>query len=227
MVYIDSIMRNHSHAIDVDFMKNMRPSFLTEQETENLPYEQKCERALVQIFRFLQAKEIFITTYVQFLADRLLTEQSRGGLLKEGELVSLFKNECGDAFASQTEQMISDVFAKSDYPSSFKSKKMKPGQTYNFWILDDSKWPINLIADRKINFPRQMKGVLEEFTQYYETNKRQNKGNEKQSNGKKKAINLTWDIRYGQCVLSTCIIGDQATRAFTVSASCLHGLLLL
>jgi len=60
----------------------------------------KSEKTLVQLFRLLQAKETFITTYVEFLAERMLGGLSRGGTAKERQLAVLFKQECGDNFNS-------------------------------------------------------------------------------------------------------------------------------
>lgn len=62
----------------------------------------------MQLFRFLQAKDVFIKTYIENLADRLLNDQSKGGAT-ELAFASILKSECGDSFASQTEQMISEI----------------------------------------------------------------------------------------------------------------------
>ena len=72
-------------------------------------YSKKSEQTLVQLFRFLQAKETFIKTYVQFLSERVLKNLSKGGTQKEKKLALLFKQECGDNFNQQTEQIILDI----------------------------------------------------------------------------------------------------------------------
>ena len=63
-------------------------------------YSKKSEQTLVQLFRFLQAKDIFIQQYLLYLSDRLLYSQSNGGAEKEQQFADLFKQECGDNFAS-------------------------------------------------------------------------------------------------------------------------------
>ena len=66
-------------------------------------YLLRTQETLVQLFRFLQAKDIFIQTYLEYLSERLLNNLSKGGPEREMEVASLFKTECGDQFRKQTE----------------------------------------------------------------------------------------------------------------------------
>lgn len=69
----------------------------------NQSYIQRTQETLVQLFRFLQAKDIFISTYLDYLSERLLHGLSEGGPEREMELASLFKTECGDQFRIQSQ----------------------------------------------------------------------------------------------------------------------------
>ena len=77
-----------------------------------------------------------------------------------------FKAECGDNFMQTTEQMISDIKQRGDLESAHQSitKKKKPGQHFDFTILDSTKWPIKSNAESVVILPRAIKDVLEEFT---------------------------------------------------------------
>lgn len=55
---------------------------------------QENHHELVQFFRLLQAKDVFIKVYIEFLRDRLLKDNPK--VEAERQIVELFKKECGD-----------------------------------------------------------------------------------------------------------------------------------
>ena len=122
-LYIDCVMRKNQNVITKEI-----PNLSEVQQ-----YELKTRQTLVQLYRFLQAKDIFIQTYIQYLSERLL-----GGTVskiqaeKELEFAAKFKQECGDTFANQTEQMVNDIINQKELSDQFKkiSKKIKTGQRY-------------------------------------------------------------------------------------------------
>lgn len=128
-------------------------------------YVLRTQETLVQLFRFLQAKEIFIQTYLEYLSERLLNDQSKGGAEREMEVASLFKTECGDQFRKQTEQMITDYQQRRELSDKFwaQSKRVKAGQSFSFLVLDSTKWPIKNTECLTV-MPREIKDVYEEFT---------------------------------------------------------------
>ena len=73
--------------------------------------------------------------------------------------------------------MINDINLRNELSDQFKkvSKKIKHGQSYQFLILDSTKWPIkNADQDEAVkpSLPKQIKDIYEEFTQMYEKSKR-------------------------------------------------------
>jgi len=142
-------------------------------EASQSKYMVRTQETLVQLFRFLQAKEIFIQTYVEYMSERLLNGLSRDGPAREMEIASLFKLECGDQFRKQTEQMVADVTQRSDLSERFRasSKKIKTGQSFSFLILDSTKWPLKN-AEHIVLLPKEIKDIYEESTQMYEKSKR-------------------------------------------------------
>lgn len=116
---------------------------------------------LVQLFRFLQAKEIFIQQYILYLADRFLMEQYNGeGHQKELYFANLFKQECGDTFVSQAEQIIQDQQQRNDFTKVFhaQSKKKLPFQEFEFFIIDSAKWPIKN-TEYIVKLPKQLSTI--------------------------------------------------------------------
>lgn len=164
------------------------------------------------------------------------------------ELASLFKTECGDQFRIQSQQMIADYLQRADLSEKYQtqSKKLKPGQSYSFLILDSSKWPIKNHESLTI-MPREIKDIYEEFTQMYERSKRgtssakaagldsksgknsRSKDDKAKaaSNPQANAIIMNWNIFMGDCELQTYSLNDPNRAAFTLKLSCLQGLILL
>ena len=74
-----------------------------------------------------------------------------------------------------------------------------------------------------------MKDVFEEFIQMYERSKRSStkQVSSENSKAKQKAIILTWNINYGNCLLQTYSLCDDSKTIFFVEMSCIHGVILL
>ena len=165
-------------------------------------------KTLVALFRLLQAKEIFVKTYLELMADRLL-EWSGVNCDLELEIAGMFKEECGDNFFAKTKQMVADMRLKDEGTLLQKdSKKMKRGQSWHFLILDQSKWPIK--TPTQLTIPKQLKDIFEDFIQMYERTKRISKPSAGPSgkNSKNKqlekapaAIIMNWIFNQGNCEL--------------------------
>lgn len=219
-LYIDCTMR-----ADLTDIHRKQISELSDQTN----YEQRTQQALVQLFRFLQAKDIFIQTYVEYLSDRLLRGLSKGGAEAELVFAAKFKQECGDTFAGQTEQMVNDITLRGELSEQYRriSKKIKNGQKYEFLILDSTKWPIkNANQDDEMTkpaFPKQIKDVYEEFTQMYEKSKRGKpvKNDTAGKNPQSKAIILTWNLNLGHCEIQTYTLSDPNRELFILKTTCI------
>ena len=144
--------------------------------------------------------------------------------------------------------MIADYLQRADLSEKYQtqSKKLKPGQSYSFLILDSSKWPIKNHESLTI-MPREIKDIYEEFTQMYERSKRgtssakaagpdsksgknsRSKDDKAKaaSNPQANAIIMNWNIFMGDCELQTYSLNDPNRAAFTLKLSCLQGLILL
>jgi len=96
--------------------------------------------------------------------------------------------------------------------------------------LDGKKWPFKMAApEDSIIFPREIKNVLEDFTKMYEKVKRvsQEHQTKKKDDKQPQAILLSWDVRFGNCELETWSLADPHKSKFTITMTCVHGLILL
>ena len=93
-----------------------------------------------------------MSKYLQLLSERLLNRLTSGGASKENLLAIKFKTECGSDFIGQTDQMISDIMGIQPLTEALakSTKKLKPNQTFEFTILDSTKWPIKYDVETKI-----------------------------------------------------------------------------
>ena len=78
------------------------PVLVSEEQVET-----QLERAL-QMFRFLQEKDMFEKYYKQHLARRLLGDRSQSEDL-ERKVIQMLKNECGYQFTAKLEGMFKDI----------------------------------------------------------------------------------------------------------------------
>jgi len=80
--------------------------------------EIQLERAL-QMFRFLQEKDMFEKYYKQHLAKRLLGDRSQSEDM-ERKVIQMLKNECGYQFTAKLEGMFKDMNTSSDLNERFQ-----------------------------------------------------------------------------------------------------------
>jgi len=80
--------------------------------------EMQLERAL-QMFRFLQEKDMFEKYYKQHLSKRLLGDRSQSEDM-ERKVIQMLKNECGYQFTAKLEGMFKDMNTSSDLNERFQ-----------------------------------------------------------------------------------------------------------
>jgi len=83
--------------------------------------EMQLERAL-QMFRFLQEKDMFEKYYKQHLSKRLLADRSLSEDL-ERKVIQMLKNECGYQFTAKLEGMFKDMNTSVDLNERFQQHK--------------------------------------------------------------------------------------------------------
>lgn len=135
---------------------------------------------IIQIFRYLQDKDIFESFYKNYFAKRLL--DSRRVLEDaEKEVIKKLKEECGYNFTHRLEVMFKDIKMSEqriqDFKKSPSSQRLKID--LNVKVLTTGNWPnesrdpsqqnqsLNMID--LVTLPPQIKECMSVYKQYYMT----------------------------------------------------------
>jgi cullin-4 len=100
---------------------------------------------IMQIFRFINGKDVFEAFYKKDLGKRLLLGKSRS-VDAEKAMISKLKSECGAGFTNKMEGMFKDIELSRDMMGTFKehvkgnSVQLKPIDL-NVYILTTGYWP--------------------------------------------------------------------------------------
>lgn len=133
---------------------------------------------IIQIFRYLQDKDIFESFYKNSFAKRLL-EQRRVLEEAEKEVIKKLKEECGFLFTQRLEVMFKDIKMSEQRMHDFK--KIQSYQLLsvdlNVKVLTTGHWPNesrdptsmnqSLQKIEVIQIPQQIKQCMSMFKQYY------------------------------------------------------------
>ena len=135
--------------------------------------EQQLERAL-QMFRFLQEKDMFEKYYKQHLSKRLLGDRSQSEDL-ERKVIQMLKNECGYQFTAKLEGMFKDMSTSSDLNDRFQQHMNtlrvsgEDGGSVsidlNVKVLTTGYWPTQ--PAKQCLLPRQISKACEVFKRFY------------------------------------------------------------
>ncbi len=95
----------------------------------------------MQIFRNLDAKDMFEGFFIKRLSYRLLYSLTN---YKEGEiyLIEKLKSECGSVFVTKSEEMIQDIESSIESTLNFHGNKSDKIEC-NYYVLSSNSWPLN------------------------------------------------------------------------------------
>ncbi len=113
---------------------------------------------LMELFRFIDGKDVFEAFYKKDLAKRLLLNKSASADA-ERSLLTKLKIECGAGFTAKLEGMFKDVDTSKDLMKSFPNKKLEVS------VLSQGFWPS--YPEVLAQLPEDMSNALEEFKQFY------------------------------------------------------------
>jgi cullin-4 len=144
---------------------------------------------IMQIFRFINGKDVFEAFYKKDLGKRLLLGKSRS-VDAEKAMISKLKSECGAGFTNKMEGMFKDIELSRDMMGTFKEHvKGNPVQLkpidLNVYILTTGYWPT--YTPVAVTLPAELLELQETFTKFYY--------------GKYTSRRLVWQNALGQCVL--------------------------
>ena len=155
---------------------------------EDAELDRQLDQAL-ELFRFIEGKDVFEAFYKQDLARRLLMGRSASADAERSMLTKL-KSECGSTLTHNLEQMFKDQALARDEMDSYKSWREgngyeKSSLDLSVMILSAAAWPT--YPDTELSLPSEVASQIEQFDKYY-VNKHTGR-------------RLTWKHSLAHCVL--------------------------
>lgn len=155
---------------------------------EDAELDRQLDQAL-ELFRFIQGKDVFEAFYKKDLARRLLMGRS-ASQDAERNMLSKLKSECGSSFTHNLEQMFKDMELAKDEMANYKAWLAGPGRDkggvdLSVSILSQAAWPS--YPDVKMLVPPDVAEKIDQFDAYYKN----------KHTGRK----LLWKHNLAHCVL--------------------------
>lgn len=155
---------------------------------EDAELDRQLDQAL-ELFRFIQGKDVFEAFYKKDLARRLLMGRS-ASQDAERNMLSKLKSECGSSFTHNLEQMFKDMELAKDEMANYKDWLAGPGLDkggvdLSVSILSQAAWPS--YPDVKMLVPPDVAEKIDQFDAYYK----------KKHTGRK----LLWKHNLAHCAL--------------------------
>ncbi|KAJ2996319.1 Cullin-2 [Globomyces sp. JEL0801] len=132
--------------------------------------ESDCEKKLiklVELFAYLDEKDVFQKFYSRSLAKRLLYSSSLSTDL-EMSIISQLKLVCGIEYTSKMQRMFTDVTLNDELNGDFKkfvSSKLEVD--FNVLVLTTGSWPIPPDNQTYGKLPKEIEVCITDFTSFY------------------------------------------------------------
>ncbi|EGS20724.1 ubiquitin ligase activity-like protein [Thermochaetoides thermophila DSM 1495] len=159
----------------------------------------------IELFRFVDGKDVFEAFYKKDLARRVLLGRSASKDAERSMLAKL-KSECGSGFTHNLEQMFKDQELSKDEMKSYKewlaaSGRDTGGIDLNVNVLSAAAWPT--FPDVRVLLPKEVLEQIKIFDDYYKS--------------KHTGRRLTWKHNMAHCVLKARF--DRGPKELLVSAA--------
>jgi len=121
----------------------------------------------IELFRFIEGKDVFEAFYKKDLARRLLMGRSASQDAERNMLTKL-KSECGSNFTHNLEQMFKDQEISRDEMISYKQSLSNTSKTtldLQVSVLSAAAWPT--YPDVKVNLPSEVARHIEKYDKHY------------------------------------------------------------
>jgi cullin-4 len=170
--YVDALLRGGLKAVPRSLIFDAKDRDTAEKQGQGSTGDEDAEldRQLdqgLELFRFIEGKDVFEAFYKKDLARRLLMARSASQDAERNMLAKL-KAECGFSFTHNLEQMFKDQDIGRDEMTSFKdfiSKTEKPNLDLQVSVLSSSAWPT--YADIAAKLPDDVASLIEKFDRHY------------------------------------------------------------
>ncbi|KAK6067649.1 ubiquitin ligase subunit [Seiridium cupressi] len=172
--YIDMLLRGGLKTIPQSLLSDNKDRVAAEQSglastgDEDAELDRQLDHAL-ELFRFIEGKDVFEAFYKQDLARRLLMNRSASADAERSMLTKL-KSECGSSFTHNLEQMFKDKELARDEIGAYKSYLENTGRNkapvdLNVDIMSAAAWPT--YPDVHLNLPSEVAAQVEQFEKFY------------------------------------------------------------
>ncbi|KAK0722512.1 Cullin family-domain-containing protein [Lasiosphaeria miniovina] len=208
--YIDMLLRGGLKTLPKTLLSDNRDradaekSGLASTADEDAELDRQLDQG-IELFRFIQGKDVFEAFYKKDLARRLLLGRS-ASQDAERNMLSKLKNECGSSFTHNLEQMFKDQEMARDEMSSYREwiatyRKFKPGGIdMNVSILSAAAWPT--YSSIEVFIPPDVQERINMFDKFYVH--------------KHTGRRLTWKHNLSHCVVKAQF--DRGPKELLVSA---------
>lgn len=172
--YVDVILKGGSKALKhtvSDSFSSTGPVDDMQQQDDELDEDEIINRQLdsvLDLFRFVQGKATFEAFYKKDLAKRLLMNRSASNDA-EKSMITRLRNNCGDAFTHNLEQMFKDVERSREENSTYKSllEDRSTVQPFDLSVntLSAAAWPS--YPDAEVDIPADIQKATSDFERHY------------------------------------------------------------
>lgn len=204
--YIDALLRGGLKAVPRSLIFDAKGRDAAEKQgqgstgDEDAELDRQLEQGL-ELFRFIEGKDVFEAFYKKDLARRLLMGRSASQDAERNMLAKL-KAECGFSFTHNLEQMFKDQELARDEMAGYKESQKNAGKSsldLQVNILSSAAWPS--YPDVDVKLPEEVASQIERFDRHYKH----------KHSGRK----LTWMHALAHSVLRARF--DKGTRELVVS----------
>ncbi|CAL3969132.1 unnamed protein product [Diplocarpon coronariae] len=171
--YMDSLLRGGLKAVPRSLSSDAKDRDAAEKlglastGDEGAELDRQLEQAL-ELFRFIEGKDVFEAFYKKDLARRLLMARSASQDAERNMLAKL-KIECGSSFTHNLEQMFKDQEIARDemtaYREYLKETNSRPTIDLQVSVLSAASWPT--YPDVEVNIPSEVAKQIEKYDQQY------------------------------------------------------------
>jgi cullin-4 len=170
--YIDTLLRGGLKAVPRSLASDAKDRDAAEKQgqastgDEDAELDRQLEQGL-ELFRFIEGKDVFEAFYKKDLARRLLMARSASQDAERNMLAKL-KIECGFSFTHNLEQMFKDQELARDEMIAYKqslSNTSKTALDLQVSVLSAAAWPT--YPDVKVNLPAEVARHIEKYDRFY------------------------------------------------------------
>ncbi|KAF8854845.1 Cullin-domain-containing protein [Acephala macrosclerotiorum] len=169
--YMDTLLRGGLKAVPPSLASDAKDRDAAEKQgqastgDEDAELDRQLELSL-ELFRFIEGKDVFEAFYKKDLARRILMARSASQDAERTMLAKL-KTECGFSFTHNLEQMFKDQELAREEMAAYKEtlENSKAGIDLSVNVLSAASWPP--YVDVTVKLPTEISRVIERFGTYY------------------------------------------------------------